>query len=100
MKAVGDKKAEAHAGYVEDSLSYDKAHREEEIGGWEEGNGGQTQAKEELPVMAVSGGEGEEREGEKAGKGGQGQQVAGVGEGGNGGNSAHGILGTQLRGTQ
>ena len=51
-------------------------------------------------MVAVSGARGIAAHGEEASKRGQGEQVAGVSEGGNGGNGAHGILGTQLRGTQ
>ena len=100
MESVGDEETEAHTRDVEDSLGYDKTHGEEEVGGWEEGEDGETQTKQDLPVVTVSGAGGVAGEGEEAGKGGQGQEVAGVRERGNGGNSAHGILSTQLGGTQ
>ena len=51
-------------------------------------------------MVGVSGAHGIAAHGEEAGKRGQGEQVAGVSERGNGGNGAHGILSTQLGGTQ
>ena len=51
-------------------------------------------------MVAVSASHGIAAHGEEAGKGGQGEQVAGVSEGGDGWNGAHGILCTQLGGTQ
>ena len=95
---VADYHAEPHTGYVEDSLCNHKADGEEEVGGWDEGDGHQTQAKQELPLVAVSGAHGIAAHGEEAGKRGQSEQVAGVGEGGDGGNGVHGVLGTQLGG--
>ena len=100
METVRDQETEAHARDVEDSLSYDKAHGEEEVGGREEGEDGETESKHDLPVVAVAVAGRVAGEGEEAGKGGQSQEVAGVREGGNGGDGAHGILGTQLGGTQ
>ena len=52
---VGDYHTESHARDVEDSLCYHKAHREEEVGGWDEGEDCQTQSKQESSVVAVSG---------------------------------------------
>ena len=36
-QAIGHQQTEAHTGQVQDSLSYDKPDREEQVGGWEEG---------------------------------------------------------------
>ena len=98
--SIGYQHAESHAWDVEDSLCYDKAHGEEEVGGGEEGDHHQTQAEQHSSPVGLPPNHAIVSHGDEASQCGQGQQVPGVSEGGDGRNGVHGILSTQLGGAE